>query len=222
MSVLFAKNIPVLIVYSFITGVFLSVVYDFFRILRNIFTFSEKHKKAEFVIVFFEDLIFSVFAGIVSIILVYYTYAGAFRVISLVSEAAGFCLYHFTLGKAVVSICVKLICFLKKIILKIIHTIIFPVLCLLWKMFFLIVERPVCLIYTEMRMKNDKSNLAKRIFAQVLKKEDFKNEKKNERVRENNRVFSDAVFLGDDSADVVSVQRIERRKRKNRTADQRI
>lgn len=83
---------------SIISGAFLGLVYDIFRVSRMFFL---KNK----IVILFEDLLFCLICSI-SLILIFYNYSnGKMRFYAFVGAIGGFCAYYFTLGKFTKSVC---------------------------------------------------------------------------------------------------------------------
>ena len=103
--------LPFLIV-SFVFGIFFGLIYDVFRIRRIAFRRSRRLKRlrtADAVIIFFEDLIFCVFVGIVMILISYKLYFGIPRWYSYASCALGFYLWQKTVGRLIMKLSDKII-----------------------------------------------------------------------------------------------------------------
>lgn len=108
---------------SIISGIGILVCYDFFRILRSVVP----HKNW---VVFLEDYIFWVFSGIFVFLMIFQWNNGAIRSFALLGLAIGMAMYHLGPSKPIVCIVSRI---LKKCILvcmKMIHTILFPLLFL--------------------------------------------------------------------------------------------
>lgn len=89
---------------SVITGIFLGMVYDLFRISRMFFLKNR-------IIIFIEDLIFC-FVCALSFILIFYNYSfGQMRAYAFLGGIGGFCAYYFTLGRFTRSVCERIYAF---------------------------------------------------------------------------------------------------------------
>ena len=115
--------LTLLLVYSFLFGVFCGGVNDVFKITRallgdgrelggagylynkEIFLVGKlsQNKKSPLLplLIFIEDFILVVFIGCGVVVLNYYLNRGQFRLYTLTAVAAGFALYYFTVGKLV-------------------------------------------------------------------------------------------------------------------------
>lgn len=98
-------------------GVALGVFYDIFRIARIAFN-------PRFIIVFIEDIIFSVGASAAVVLFVYYTNSGIIRWFALFGCVLAFAFYYFTVGKLVMYLSEKIIRIISAI-LKFIYNITF-------------------------------------------------------------------------------------------------
>ena len=106
-----------LYLWSFLTGVFLGGVYDCLRLSRllpggvppsrlrerklpllGILPKSRRRKTAA-VLTFFEDLLFGIVAGVTVVLLFYEAFDGKIRVPALLLTAAGFGVFHVSLGR---------------------------------------------------------------------------------------------------------------------------
>lgn len=91
------------LLYSVIVGVFLSFLYDFFKVSRMLFS------KMPDAVIFVEDLIFTLICTVVYIIFIYAANLGIPRFFSALGAAVGFLIWYFTLGKLLPKIYVKAI-----------------------------------------------------------------------------------------------------------------
>ena len=89
--------------YAVITGIFYSLIYDFFKSIR----LSFKHKD---ITVFFEDLIFSFIISVISFLFFLIFTAGEIRIYILLGFLAGFLSWKFTFSNLLVN---TFICVLK-------------------------------------------------------------------------------------------------------------
>lgn len=121
--------LPFLIV-SFVFGIFFGLIYDVFRIRRIAFRRSRRLKRlrtADAVIIFFEDLIFCVFVGIVMILISYKLYFGIPRWYSFFAAVMGVVLWRKTFGKLIMSASDKIICFIYSVLRRIKALIFVPI-----------------------------------------------------------------------------------------------
>lgn len=93
---------PAYLLASVVLGVALGVFYDGFRILR-IVRGSVSRGKMETVLLFWEDLFFSVVSAVSTAILSYAMNRGRIRWFSLLAMAIGFWIYRKTVSKAVIA-----------------------------------------------------------------------------------------------------------------------
>jgi len=93
-------------------GVALGVIYDLFRIIRVAFPMGK-------IIVFIEDLLFLISAGLFSFIFILTVNSGRIRIFLLIAAAIGFILYYFTIGKLILKSAQSIIKIIKFILSKI-------------------------------------------------------------------------------------------------------
>ena len=114
-------------IFSFLSGILFGIIYDFFRIRRiafripSLFPKTKKRKITSLflanlsvidtVLIFFEDIVFSLFCTFVFILLNFKLYFGLPRWYSVAAAAVGFFLHHFTVGKVVIRSAEKIIKF---------------------------------------------------------------------------------------------------------------
>ena len=113
------------LVASIIFGVIFGAVYDLFRIRRK--ALPVRSRAAEYILIFFEDVIFSLFVSVCLILLCYKTHFGIPRWYSYAGSALGFYLYRRTLGKIVMGLTEKLISLTKKGLLQLKKRLFMPV-----------------------------------------------------------------------------------------------
>ena len=135
--------LTLLLSWSFVFGVILGVINDMNRIIRVFcgVRYSEKrfgklyelvlpvvhrpllrsenkfHKKALAVLLFFQDIIFFILAGVGIILLNYEFNEGRFRFFTVFAVFIGFLLYYFTIGKVVMMVSEGIAFFIKATIL---------------------------------------------------------------------------------------------------------
>ena len=80
--------------YSSGTGAVISVVYDLFWLIRNIFGSNK-------IFIFFCDLIFSISASIITFLYMLLMNNGRIRLYILLGEALGFIIWYLTFGKII-------------------------------------------------------------------------------------------------------------------------
>ena len=132
-----------------LNGILIGFLFDFFRILRNIF------KTANY-ITYIEDILFWILTGISIIFFLYKFSDGNLRVFIFIGLIFGFILYMLTLSKIIINIFVHIINFIIKILEKI----------------FLIVKVPIKNIYNFLKklilneiyefITREKNNIIKR------------------------------------------------------------
>ncbi len=119
-------------VIMFLMGFAPGIIYDVFRIKRRILG-------ASLVIVFVDDLIFSLFSVAVFLLSVFCLNNGIVRWFEVIFFVCGFMFYILTVSRIVIYISFIIIDLLKKIFLKILHFALKPVtlfFCFMRKMFF--------------------------------------------------------------------------------------
>ncbi len=96
-------------VFSLMLGVFLGVVYDVFRLVRIVLPKNNT-------VIFFEDIIFCLFATFSFLLLAFNFGSGRIRGFAAAGTVVGFSLYYSTLGKLVYKANERIISFIKRII----------------------------------------------------------------------------------------------------------
>ena len=102
-----------------LSGFLIGILFDIFRILRKSF------KTPDF-ITYIEDFIFWSLTGIYLLFIIFKFSFGEIRIFMFAGLIIGFIVYMVTLSKYFISINVKIITFLKNLILKILRVIAFP------------------------------------------------------------------------------------------------
>ena len=107
------REVASLLLNAFLCGICLGGIYDLFRAVKMLFGVSYSDGKAEnerstafiwsFFVTFICDVVFWLFAGVVSIILIYAA-GGFFRGSAYFGMVVGFLFYYFTLGRAVLAL----------------------------------------------------------------------------------------------------------------------
>ena len=142
-----------------LNGIFIGILFDFFRILRKSF------KTVNF-ITNIEDILFWILTGLSIIYCMYNFSGGALRFFMLLGLILGILLYMLTLSDFLVKIVVKIISIIKKFVLGILKIIIFP-----FKAIFRIIEkflfRPIYLIY--IKIQNNVTKKLKNAFNNINK-----------------------------------------------------
>ncbi len=85
---------------SIVNGAVLGLIYDCFRVSRMFFL---KNK----VVIFFEDLVFSLICAASFMILFYNFSFGMMRAYAFLGSIGGFCIYYFTAGRFTRAVCEK-------------------------------------------------------------------------------------------------------------------
>ena len=142
-----------------LNGIFIGVLFDFFRILRKSF-------KTINLITNIEDVLFWILTGLSIIYCMYNFSDGNLRIFMFLGLILGLLLYMLTLSKFIVKTVVKIISVIKKFIVIIFKIIIFP-----FKIIFNFLEknlfRPVYLIF--IKIQNNMTKKLKNIFDNINK-----------------------------------------------------
>ncbi|MBE6671491.1 MAG: hypothetical protein E7593_04730 [Ruminococcaceae bacterium] len=176
-----------MLVYSFVLGVFLGVVYDVFRIRRLAFycekntetTASIFHRQRMFIeeiVIFIEDVLFWLISTVSMCIFIYYVNSGRFRGVALIGAVIGFFVYYKTIGKVVMLLSGCIINFLRAAFRLLIRFTLYPVGRMLRYIFIVPFNRLFLWIYGE-AMKKKCLNNAQNGFGITVIKGKIKNEK---------------------------------------------
>ncbi len=216
------ERLAIILLYSFVVGFFLGIVYDFFRIRRLSFRVDgrlfeknkersfRKEKNFEHVIIFFEDVLFALISSVVVCIFIFYMNSGRFRGITLVGAFLGFLLYYKTVGRLVMLFSGIIIGFIKFLIRKIYDYTLRPVI----KGVIFIIRHTVLsllslfLTWYLMKQTVKKASAGFNIL-DIIKKGRNKNEKSFKHIRKNRRIGVHSVLLGDDNKNAIRVQRTQ-------------
>ena len=95
MNILFPSNHIYSLIFLFVVGCMLGVVYDMFRIKRMLLG-------CNYAVLFMDDLVFSFISSCTIIISVFFTANGFFRWFVLLSALVGFVAYKCTISKLVI------------------------------------------------------------------------------------------------------------------------
>lgn len=130
-----------IILYSLIIGFSLGIIYDIFRIRRIAFNTREikngsKRAFIEGIVIFFEDIAFSIFTGLALTVFIFHANEGKIRWFSIIFAAVGFFIYYFTLGKLVMMFSEFIIRCIRIFISFVVHRILIP--CVLFLSFILL------------------------------------------------------------------------------------
>ena len=101
-----------LALWSVILGAFLCAVYDIFRLLRLV-------RRQNAFVVFLCDFIFCVFSAVCLLVLFFNLSYGRVRFYALALAIAGFLVWRFTVSRLVMTLLVKLIKRIKKLLISI-------------------------------------------------------------------------------------------------------
>ena len=118
-----------------LNGVFIGLLFDFFRILRKSF-------KTKDLVTYIEDVIFWILTGISIIYSMCVYCSGEIRFFMVLGIIIGIALYMLTISNYVIKIFVSIILFLKKILEKLIKIVIFPVKIIIKK----VILKPISII----------------------------------------------------------------------------
>ncbi|MBQ9298354.1 MAG: spore cortex biosynthesis protein YabQ [Clostridia bacterium] len=143
-----------------VNGILISFIFDIFRILRKSF-------KTPDIITYIEDIVYWIITCIILAYSIYKFNNGQIRVYIFIGIFIGAMLYILTISKYIIKINVKIISFLKAIIIKIIYYIIYPAKQLL-KISRKLILKPICFVFINFR-KNLYNILQKNI-KKLLKK----------------------------------------------------
>lgn len=102
-----------------LNGIFIGLLFDFFRILRKSFRTNN-------IITYIEDILFWILTGISIIMSMYLFSDGSLRLFMFLGLGFGISIYMLTLSNIIIKIFVGIITTLKKTIEKIIYIIIKP------------------------------------------------------------------------------------------------
>ena len=118
-----------------LNGVFIGLIFDFFRILRKSF-------KTTNIITYIQDILFWILTGISIIFCMYKFSDGEMRFFMLLGMILGFCIYLLTFSQFIIKISVCIIKYVKIIIKTTIKIIISP-LNMIYKLFYKLIFNPI-------------------------------------------------------------------------------
>ena len=156
-----------------LNGVFIGLLFDFFRILRKSF-------KTGNLITYIEDVLFWILTGISIIFCMYKFSMGQLRLFMFMGLCFGIILYMLTLSKIIIKEVVLIISILKKFIKKIIKIIIAPIK-FTYKLIKKIIIKPIYIFYNKIYQI-----LTKRMLKINYR---IKSTKKNKKKSKSHRVF---------------------------------
>jgi len=99
----------IIFIYSVIIGMALGVIYDVFRIQR----ITMRVSIIKDIIIFIEDILFSVTAAVIIIIMIFHVNHGRIRWFALFGSGLGIVLYYNTIGRIVMLCSEKIIAFIQ-------------------------------------------------------------------------------------------------------------
>ncbi len=157
-----------MLLYSFLCGIILSVVYEGIRLLKLICAPPEKHsygvRKAFYhILTFLTDLVFVLLFALVAILLTYRVSGGIFRGMVYVGMLAGTALYYFTVGRLTIKISLGLAKFIKKatrMILKLIYKPLRAFFLLIFKLYALTIGKIIGKIVYNVKQKRSEKQAA--------------------------------------------------------------
>ena len=143
-----------------LVGVIISLIFDFFRILRKSF------KTSDF-ITYIEDILFWVITGIILIYSICTYCNGEIRLFMVLGISIGIILYMLILSNIIIKISVNVLNFIKKILSIIINILIYP-FNIIFKLLKNILRKPFKFIIINVRLfftkiKNNMQNKSKNI-----------------------------------------------------------
>ena len=142
-----------------LNGIFIGVLFDFFRILRKSF-------KTVNIVTNIEDILFWILTGLSIIYCMYNFSDGSLRLFMFLGLALGLLLYMLTLSNFIVGTMVKIISIIKKFIITIVKIITFP-----FKAIFKFIEkfifRPLYLLW--LKIQKNMTKKLKNIFYNINK-----------------------------------------------------
>ena len=136
--------------FSTVLGFGLGIVYDFFRIRRIFFKTMNpgNENKVECVVIFFEDVLYSLISAVVVCIFVFYTNSGRYRALTFIGAIFGFYIYRKTLGRLFVIVFGYIFSFIKLIIKLLGKYVVYPIYRVLAYIFSRTLGRLIKAIYT--------------------------------------------------------------------------
>ena len=146
-------------------GIFIGILFDFFRILRKSFKTSD-------IITYFEDLLFWILTGISILYFIFVFNNGEIRLFIFLGIAIGITLYMLIFSSFFIKINVTITTFLKNIISKILGIILIP-FKFIKKLFF----KPISFIFINIRKSS--TNLYNNFIKITKKNKKIENNVKN-------------------------------------------
>ena len=173
-----------------ISGIIIGLFFDIFRVLRRSFKTSD-------LITYVEDIIFWICTGLFILLVLFKFSNGQIRSYTIIGLALGVIIYILTISKYFIKINVKIVTFIKGIVLKISKLILIPikkVLKLLRKIFFkpisfliINIRKNIANFYKETQnfIKSNK-NFSKKINKNESKMKKFRKKYNNRRILKKN------------------------------------
>lgn len=146
-------------------GIFIGILFDFFRILRKSFKTSD-------IITYFEDLLFWILTGTSILYFIFVFNNGEIRLFMFLGIAIGVTLYMLIFSSFFIKINVTIITFLKNVISKILGIILIP-FKFIKKLFF----KPISFIFINIRKSS--TNLYNNFIKITKKNKKIENNVKN-------------------------------------------
>lgn len=107
-----------------LSGIIIGVFFDFFRILRRSFKTSD-------IITYIEDILFWIITGLFLLFVLFKINDGQIRFYNIIGITIGVILYMIFVSKIFISISVKIVIIFKKVIIKILNILLYPIKMLL-------------------------------------------------------------------------------------------
>ena len=142
-----------------LNGIFIGILFDFFRILRKSF-------KTINLITNVEDIIFWILTGLSIIYCMYNFSDGSLRLFMFLGLGIGLTIYILTLSNYIIKTGVKVISIIKKFIITIISIITFPFKAI-FKLIRKILFRPIYVIF--IKIQNNMTKKLKNIYYNINK-----------------------------------------------------
>lgn len=142
-----------------LNGIFIGILFDFFRILRKSF-------KTINLITNVEDIIFWILTGLSIIYCMYNFSDGSLRLFMFLGLGIGLTIYILTLSDFIIKTVVKVISIIKKFIITIISIITFPFKAI-FKLIRKILFRPIYVIF--IKIQNNMTKKLKNIYYNINK-----------------------------------------------------
>lgn len=126
-----------------INGMLIGLVFDIFRVLRKCFKTSD-------LITYIEDILFWIFAGMITLFFLFQFNDGALRFYLFLGIGLGVIIYILSLSRYFIKINVTIISYIKEIIIKLVTFLIYPIKIIL-KTLRKILIKPISFIFINIR-----------------------------------------------------------------------